>query len=117
MSEDYSWFYTVEPKYKNCTKEEMMEYLKAYPRKIECDMFMGTIAWYDFSTAPYWPEALRIASFNYEYEESDFCICTNAEDVYNSCIQGRWAVYENGKWVKTINGEKVVEHNKNLRGE
>ena len=47
-----SWFYKVEPKYKKSTKEELIEYLKKYPRKFESDIFMGYVSYYDFSTAP-----------------------------------------------------------------
>lgn len=106
-----SWFYTIEPEYKECTKEELIEYINKYPRKLNGDFYMGMVAYYDFQTAPYWPEALRVASYNVEYGESDWCICTNAEDVFKSRIPNRWAVYdnENRKWVKTEDGERIKE--------
>lgn len=104
-----SWFYTVEPKYKECTKEELLEYVKQYPRKLSGDGYMGYISYYDFSTAPYFPEALLVARYNFEYGESDWRICINAEEVFNSRIPNRWAEYDykTQKWVKTINGERV----------
>ena len=105
-----SWFYKVEPKYKKCTKEELIEYLRKYPRKFHGDVFMGCVSYYDFSTAPYWPEALMIAQYNIEYGESDWRICTNAEEVFDSRIVNRWAKYENGKWIKTIDGKEIEEN-------
>ncbi len=101
------FFYTVKPEYRKCTREELKEYIKNYPRKLEVDMYMGIVSYYDFSTAPYWPEALMVALYDIEYGESDWKICVNAEEVYNSKVPGHWAVYKDKAWYKTINGELI----------
>lgn len=96
LSQDY--FYTAEPINKNVTKEEFEEFIKNYPRKLECDCCgisePPAISYNDFELANRWPYSIVANTWayddnpdNYYYEPEEkrrYYIVENYQELFNS---------------------------------
>ena len=81
-----SYFYTVEPRMKNATKEEFEEFIKNYPRKLERDVFGAAeppaISYNDFELANRWPYSVVARTFMYSDNEGDYYYCPEEKRTY-----------------------------------
>ena len=92
------YFYTAKPITKNVTKEEFMEFIKNYPRKLERDVCgisdPPAVSYNDFELANRWPYSIAASTFLYDdnpddyfYEPEDkrtYCIVVNHEELFES---------------------------------
>lgn len=92
------YFYTAKPITKNVTKEEFMEFIKNYPRKLERDIcgISGppAVSYNDFELANRWPYSIVASAFLYDdnpddyfYEPEDkrtYRIVVNHEELFES---------------------------------
>lgn len=91
-------YYSTEPINKKVTKEEFKEFLKNYPRKLDCDVCgisePPAVSYNDFELADRWPYSVVAHTWAYEgepgdyyyapEEERDYYIMVNYEEVFNS---------------------------------
>lgn len=63
------WF-TVEPIYKDVTKTEFESFIKAYPRKLDFDVYGAcdppSLTYNDFELANRWPYSIVASTFGYD---------------------------------------------------
>jgi hypothetical protein len=92
------FFYTIEPKYKKVSKEELLEFVKKYPRKLEIDVTgisePPLLTYNDFELANRWPYSVIAKYYCYDddpngyyyapEEERTYKIMENYEEVFNS---------------------------------
>ncbi len=69
-------FYTVEPVYKEVSKEELQEFLKEYPRKLKIDVTgicdPPLITYNDFELANRWPYSIVAKHYVYEDDPNHY---------------------------------------------
>lgn len=94
---DYTFYYTVEPKFESVTKEKFEEFIKQYPRQLEanyCGIYSPPLITYnDLELADRWPHSVVAHTSAYdsvpwdysEYDEvyicglcTDICVISNA---------------------------------------
>ena len=94
----HEYFYTAEPITKNVTKEEFMEFIKNYPRKLKRDVCgisdPPAVSYNDFELANRWPYSIVASTFLYDdnpddyfYEPEDkraYRIVVNHEELFES---------------------------------
>lgn len=92
------YFYTAEPITKKVTKEEFMEFIKNYPRKLERDVCgisdPPAVSYNDFELANRWPYSVVASTFLYDdnpdsyfYEPEDkrtYSVVVNHEELFAS---------------------------------
>ena len=92
------FYYSVKPIMKKVTKEEFLNYIQNYPRKLDRDVFAAceppSVTYNDFELADRWPYSIvantwiyddKPGSYLYEPEEKrDYKIMVNIEEVFNS---------------------------------
>lgn len=92
------FFYTVEPKYKEVSKKELLEFVKKYPRKLEIDVTgicePPLLTYNDFKLANRWPYSVVAKHYCYDDDPNDYyytpeekrtyTIMENYEEVFNS---------------------------------
>lgn len=63
------WF-TIEPIYKDVTKSEFESFIKAYPRKLDFDVYRvwdpPSLTYNDFELANRWPYGIVASTFGYD---------------------------------------------------
>lgn len=91
-------FYTAEKIEKQVSKEEFEEFLKNYPRPLDCDVFGAcdppAVSYNDFELANRWPYSIVASTFAYSDKPGDYYyvpeerrkyfIVTNYEELFNS---------------------------------
>ena len=92
------YFYTAEPITKKVTKEEFMEFIKNYPRKLKRDVCgisdPPAVSYNDFELANRWPYSIVASTFLYDdnpdgyfYEPEDkrmYSVVINHEELFAS---------------------------------
>ena len=80
--------YTIEPEFKDVTKDEFNRFLESYPRPLISDFFMDSVSYNDFNLADRWPwSMIAIKNLWYyceENEETTYRIAVNYIDMFNS---------------------------------
>ena len=98
------YFYTAKPITKNVTKEEFMEFIKNYPRKLERDVCgisdPPAVSYNDFELANRWPYSIVASTFLYDdnpesdvYEPEDkrvYSVVVNHDEICAS-LTGKMA--------------------------
>ena len=62
-----------EYEWKNVTREEMISFIKNYPKPLEQDFFMDWYSWNDFSDGKRWPESMVAKAFEM-YDKKEYQI-------------------------------------------
>ena len=69
------YFYTAKPKMKIVSKQEFEDFIKAYPRKLERDVFGAceppSVTYNDFELANRWPYSIVANTWLYTDKEGD----------------------------------------------
>lgn len=60
-------------KWKSVTKEELLNFIKNYPRPLVQDFYMDWYSWNDFSDNKKWPESMVARAFEM-YDEEEYLI-------------------------------------------
>lgn len=88
--QEMSFFYTVEPVYKKVRIQEFKEFLKNYPRKLECDCCgicePPSITYNDFELANRWPYSVVAKTFAYDDKPGDYFYEPEDERYYSIMI-------------------------------
>lgn len=79
-------FYTAEPKEKRVSKSEFVEFLKNYPRKLDCDVCgicdPPSITYNDFVLANRWPYSVVASTFAYDDNPDGYYYEPDEERIY-----------------------------------
>lgn len=92
---DYTFYYTVEPKFESVTKEKFEEFIKQYPRHLErdcCGIYEPPLITYnDFELADRWPHSVvahtflyDVTPYHYSEDERVYKIMINYQEVFQS---------------------------------
>ena len=69
-------FYTAKPVKKRVSKAEFDEFLKNYPRALDCDVFKAcdppAVSYNDFALANRWPYSIVASTFIYSDDSNDY---------------------------------------------
>lgn len=74
-----------EKEWKKVTEEELLNFLKAYPRELVHDFSWCGHSWNDFELG-IWPDSM-VARYDDDYGEVDCYICTNVEEILSQSIE------------------------------
>ena len=70
------YFYTCSPNMKKVTKQEFLDFIKSYPRKLERDVFGAydppAVSYNDFELANRWPYSIVAETMLYSDKPDDF---------------------------------------------
>lgn len=84
------YFYTAEPITKKVTKEEFMEFIKNYPRKLERDVCgisdPPAVSYNDFELANRWPYSTVASTFLYDDNPGDYFYEPEDKRVYSVVV-------------------------------
>ena len=84
------YFYTAEPITKKVTKEEFMEFIKNYPRKLKRDVCgisdPPAVSYNDFELANRWPDSIVASTFLYDDNPDDYFYEPKAKRTYRVVI-------------------------------
>ena len=73
-------------KLKQVTKEEFIDFIKNYPKKLETDIYaiseLPLITYNDFSIADKWPDSVVASTFAYGNNPDDYYYVPENERVY-----------------------------------
>ena len=73
---DYTFYYTVEPKFESVTKEQFEDFIKQYPRYLEedcCGIYEPPLISYnDWELANRWPYSVVAHTFLYDGDPLDY---------------------------------------------
>ena len=79
-------FYTEEPKEKRVSKQEFIEFLNNYPRKLERDVYgvcdPPAISYNDFELANRWPYSVVASTFAYDDNPDGYYYEPDEERIY-----------------------------------
>jgi hypothetical protein len=81
------YFYTTEPIMKRVSKEEFLEFIKNYPRRLikDCNGICDppSITYNDFELANRWPYSIVASTFVYSDDPQDYYYMPDEERVYS----------------------------------
>ena len=92
---DYTFYYTIEPKFESVTKEKFEEFIKQYPRYLEenyCGIWSPPLITYnDLELADRWPHSVVACTsaydsvpWDYSEDEREYWIMINYQEVFQS---------------------------------
>ena len=75
MEEREKWF-TIDPIFKSVSKEDFIEFIKKYPRKLDVDVYgicdPPFITYNDFELANRWPYSIVAKTYAYDDDPNDY---------------------------------------------
>lgn len=87
MDKDREFFYTVKPVMKEVSKQEFIDFLNKYPRKLIRDAFGACtppfVTFNDFELANRWPYSIVASTYLYDDNPEDYFYEPEEERVYN----------------------------------
>ena len=90
------WF-KIEPIFKEVSKEEFENFIKTYPRKLDCDVCgisdPPSISYNDFELANRWPRSVVASTMGYSDDPSDYWY-TPEEDRHYKVLENYKELFE-----------------------
>ena len=84
------FFYTCDPIMKKVTKQEFIDFINSYPRKLERDVFGAcdppSVTYNDFELANRWPYSVIASTMLYSDKPDDYWYAPEEERTYNIMI-------------------------------
>ena len=84
------FFYTCDPIMKKVTKQEFIDFINSYPRKLEQDVFGAcdppSVTYNDFELANRWPYSIIASTMLYSDKSDDYWYTPEEERIYKIMI-------------------------------
>lgn len=84
------FFYTCDPIMKKVTKQEFIDFINAYPRKLERDIFGAfeppAVSYNDFELANRWPYSIVASTMLYSNDPNDYYYEPEEKRIYTIMI-------------------------------
>ena len=84
------FFYTCDPIMKKVTKQEFIDFINSYPRKLERDVFGAcdppSVTYNDFELANRWPYSIIASTMLYSDKPEDYWYTPEEERIYKIMI-------------------------------